>query len=107
MCLDLPGRVRLLLEGPGTQGGPVDAAPPRHQRVEVDLGHRAGAHADHRDAPAERELLEVGRDVRCPDELEHDVERPVPGEGVGCHDGGAERAHNSSRHYGNSICDDH
>ena len=91
MRLDLAGRVGLLLERPGPQGGPVDAAPPRHQRVQVDLGQCARTHADHRDAPAEHEPVEVGRHVRRPDELEDDVEGAVPGETVGCHDGGAER----------------
>ena len=91
MRLDLAGRVGLLLERPGPQGGPVDAAPPRHQRVQVDLGHRARAHADHRDAPADREPLEVGRHVRRPDELRTTSKGPCPARAVGCDDGGAER----------------
>ena len=57
----------------------MDARPLAHQREQVHLGLRASRDADHRDASAGSERIEVLGEVRRADQLEDDVERTVPG----------------------------
>ena len=61
----------------GPQRRAVDPGPLAHQREQVELGLGPAAHADHRDAPADRQRVEVGGQVGPADQLEHDVERTV------------------------------
>ena len=64
----------------------VDASALPHQQPEIELGARAGAGPDHRDAPPSREPREVRREVGAADQLEDHVVLAVD---VGI---GAERA---------------
>src|SRR3954463_3848210 len=66
-------RARLLLERPRAQRRPEDAAATREQRAQRDLRLRAGTSADHDDAAPHRQSAEIVGEIRCADELEHDV----------------------------------
>src|SRR5215212_310706 len=75
LLLDAPHRDRLLLERARAQRGSVDARALLHQEREVDLSLRpCASDADHGDATARAERLDVLREVRGAHELEHYVE---------------------------------
>ena len=55
----------------------MDAPSLAHEREQIDLGACTAADPDHRDPPADRQRREIVAEVRCADQLEHDVEGPA------------------------------
>ena len=57
--------------------------PGPHERQQVDLGPRPGAHADHHDPGPRGQVGQDGLDAGGPDQFEGDVVGAVVGDGVG------------------------
>ncbi len=73
----------LLPDGPGAQGGAMDAGAAPHQSRQVEVGATAALQPDHHKAASGGEHLEVAVQVGRADAIEHDVGAAVVGELAG------------------------